>query len=87
MNVSIERYKRDIVDKIANSGLSEPLKSAVLAKIDCIIYRGHSVLCIWVPRQDEYASVSDVVFVREGSSTKEVKGAKALQSVFQRFKD
>jgi hypothetical protein len=85
MKMSIERYKRYIVDKIANSGLSEPLKSAVLARIDCIICRGHSVLCIWVPHQDACANVSDVVFVREGSSTKEIKGAKALQSVFQRF--
>jgi predicted HTH transcriptional regulator len=85
LNVSVEKYKRDIVDKIANSGLSEPLRSAVLARIDCITYRGHSVLCIWVPSQDGYASVSDLVFVREGSSTKEVKGASALQSVFQRF--
>ena len=33
MKSSIERYKREIVDKIANSGLSEPLKSAVLAWI------------------------------------------------------
>jgi hypothetical protein len=86
MKSSIEKYKRTIVDQIAKSGLSEPLKSAVLARIDCITYRGHSVICIWVPHQEGYASVSDAVFVREGSSTKEAKGAKALQSVFQRFK-
>jgi hypothetical protein len=85
MKSSIEKYKRNIVDKIAKSGLSEPVRSAVLAKIDCIVYRGHSVVCIWVPPQKGYSSVSDVVFIREGSSTKEVKGARALQAVFQRF--
>ena len=83
---SIEKFKREIVDKIANSELSDPLKSAVLAKIDCIVYRGHSVVCIWVPAQEKYSGVADTVFVREGSSTKEVKGAKALQAVFERFK-
>lgn len=86
LNSSVEKYKRRLVDHIAKSGLSEPLKSDVLTRIDCIVYRGHSVICIWVPVQAEYSSLSDVVFVREGSATKELKGAKALEAVFKRFK-
>jgi hypothetical protein len=82
----LDKYKRLIVDGIAGSGLSEPLKSDVLSKIDVITYRGHSVVCIWVPPQNEYSSVSDVLFVREGSSTKEIRGAKAMQAIFKRFK-
>ncbi len=87
LNSSVERYKRRFVDFIANSHLSEPLKSAVLSKIDCVVYRGHSVVSIWVPSQRGYSSIDDIVYIREGSSTKEAKGAKALQAVFQRFKD
>ena len=84
-SLSVEQYKRKIVDAISNSELSNPLKESVLAKIDCIVYRGHSVICIWVPAQKAYSSISDTVFIREGSSTKEVKGARALKAVFQRF--
>ncbi len=85
LNSSLEMYKRKIVDYISSSGLSEPVRSAVLSKIDCIVYRGHSVICIWVPGQKEYSSINDRVFIREGSSTKEAKGARALNAVFQRF--
>ena len=83
--ITLEQYKRRIVEHIASSGLSEPLKSAVLSKIDCITYRGHSVICMWVPMQKSYSSVNDRVFIREGSSTKEAVGASALHAIFQRF--
>jgi hypothetical protein len=85
MKLSVDQYKRRIVDAISKSELSNPLKGAILARIDCIAYRGHSVICIWVPAQKTYSSVADTVFVREGSSTKQVHGHKALKAVFQRF--
>lgn len=87
LNRPLDKYKRQIVDAIAGSALSEPLKADVLSKIDVVTYRGHSVLCLWVPAQTEYSSVADAVYVREGSSTKEVRGAKAMQAVFKRFRN
>lgn len=86
LKTTLEEYKRKIVDHISSSDLSEPLKSAILSKIDCVVYRGHSVICLWVSAQKEYSSVADRVYIREGSSTKEAKGAKALKSLFERFK-
>jgi hypothetical protein len=83
--VSLETYKRKIVDHIGSSGLSNPLKADILAKIDCIAYRGQSVICIWIPPQKSLSNVSDRVFVRQGSSTKEATGAAAITAVFQRF--
>jgi hypothetical protein len=83
---TLEKYKKRIVDHIANSALSDELKASVLSRIDCITYRGKSVVCIWIPSQRQYSSVGDTVFVRSGSSTIEPKGARALNAVFERFK-
>jgi hypothetical protein len=85
LNVDLERYKRQIVDHIRASGLSDPLRSTVLSTIDCIEYRGLSVVCIWIPQQRAVSDVSDVVFVREGSSTQQIEGFRASQAVIQRF--
>lgn len=85
LNLSLEAYKRLVVDAFANSGLSEPLKSAVLGTIDCIDYRGASVLCIWIPSQSSISDVDDIVYVREGSSTKRVDGLRKIQAVAARF--
>jgi len=85
LNVDLERYKRQIVDYIRASGLSEPLRSTVLSTIDCIEYRGLSVVCIWIPQQRAVSDVGDVVFVREGSSTQQIEGFRASQAVIQRF--
>ena len=85
LKTNIDKYKRKVVDYIAGSKLSDPLKSGVLAKIDCVVYRGCSVICLWVPPQRSYSTVDDVIFTREGASTKEVKGAKQSKAVFERF--
>ncbi len=85
LGLDLEGYMERVVKHIASSGLSEPLRAAVLAKCDCITYRGRSVVCLWVPGQGQYSTVSDRVFVREGSSTVEVTGASAIAAVFERF--
>jgi predicted HTH transcriptional regulator len=85
LNISLEAYKRKIVDAFVNSGLSEPLKGAVLGTIDCIDYRGASVVCIWIPCQNAVSDVDDIVYVREGSSTKRVEGLRATNAVSARF--
>ena len=85
LKIDLEGYKRKIIDVLSNSALSEPLKTAVLGTVDCIDYRGMSVITIWVPSQKAVSDVSDIVFVREGSSVKRVEGFKASQSVAARF--
>jgi len=85
LDVNLEKYKRQIVDHIRSSGLSEPLRSTVLSTIDCIEYRGLSVICIWIPQQRTVSHVGDVVFVRQGSSTIRIEGFTASQAVIQRF--
>jgi hypothetical protein len=81
----LEAYKRRVVNHFAQSQLSEPLRSTVLGTIDCIDYRGHSVLCIWIPPQREVSDVTDIVYVRHGSSTQRVDGFRASQAVAARF--
>jgi hypothetical protein len=85
LKVNLEAYKRRIVDSFASSKLSEPLKSAVLGTIDCIDYRGLSVICLWIPAQRSVSDVEDLVFTREGSSTKRVDGLRAIQAITGRF--
>ena len=85
LGISLEAYKRRVVDHFAHSALSEPLKTALLGTIDCIDYRGHSVLCIWVPSQRRVSDVGDIVFARHGSSTNRVVGLRAVEAVTARF--
>jgi hypothetical protein len=85
LKLNLEAYKRRVVDHFASSKLSEPLKSAVLGTIDCIDYRGLSVVCIWVPAQKRVSDVGDLVFTRQGSSTVRVDGLRAIQAVTSRF--
>ncbi|HEX4965121.1 MAG TPA: DUF262 domain-containing protein [Thermoanaerobaculia bacterium] len=85
LGVSLDTYHRDIVRHIGNSKLSEPLKTSILSKIDCIVYRGMSVICIWVDSQKVLSDVGDVVYARRGSETVKVEGLKqtrALMAVF-----
>ena len=85
LRYNLEQYKRHIVSHISSSTLSEPLKTAVLSSIDCIDYRGLSVICIWIPSQSSVSHVDDAVYVREGSETKKVEGIKHTQAVMSLF--
>jgi len=81
----IEQYKRKVVSHISSSGLSDPLKTAVLANIDCIDYRGLSVMCIWIPSQMAVSHFDDNVYVRQGSNTIKVTGLTKTQAVMALF--
>jgi hypothetical protein len=85
LRLDLDKYKHKIVSYIAHSGLTQDLKAAVLANIDCVNYRGFSVMALWVPPQRTVSAVDDVVFVREGSSTKRVDGFARTQAVIARF--
>jgi hypothetical protein len=82
---SLEDYKQSVVRHFSNAHLSEPLRSSVLSTVDCIDYRGRSVLCIWVPPQRQVSLVRERVFVREGSNTIEVASFTTGQAVASRF--
>jgi hypothetical protein len=85
LKINLEAYKRRIVDHFASSKLSDPLKTAVLGTIDCIDYRGHSVVCLWIPAQQSVSDIADMVYTRQGSSTKRVEGLRPIQAVSARF--
>jgi hypothetical protein len=85
LGISVEAYHRDIVRHIQNSKLSEPLKTAVLSSIDCTVYRGMSVVCIWIRAQNAPSDVGDVLFVRRGSDTVKVDGLKQTRAVMALF--
>lgn len=74
LDLSMDRYLRIIEDKIANSILSEPLKTQLRTGIDLINYKGRSVVRIRVPRQTDASFLGDDCFFRAGSSTIRASG-------------
>ena len=62
-------YIRIWKDEIINSGLSEPLKGAILTSIKYNPYYGLGVLVIEIPPQKEISMYNKVVYRREGEST------------------
>ena len=73
-----EHYLELILLFVRKSELSEPLKSHVLSQVDCVEYKGKSVVRIRVPAQKAVSFVGESAFVREGSSTVEATGKKLL---------
>jgi len=82
----LEDYVGILINAIKKSELTPTLKTQVLAKIDTINYKGHSVIRINVPPQKEVSFVGDKAFIREDSSTVEAKGPKllAVSQLFQK---
>jgi hypothetical protein len=85
LGISVEHYVRRIVAHVDQSKLSEPLKTAVCSSVDTIVYRGHSVVCLWVPAQKKPSDVGDQLFVRIGSETRKVDGLKQTKAVMGLF--
>jgi hypothetical protein len=73
-----ESYVARILSFIRNSDLSDVLKHQVLAQVDCVDYKGLSVVRIRIPAQREISFLGDVAYTRESSSTVEAKGKKLL---------
>ena len=85
LGITLENYHRDIVRHIGNSKLSEPLKTSILSNIDCIVYRGMSIICIWVGTQRALSDVGDDVYARKGSDTVKVVGLKQIRALMAVF--
>lgn len=83
---TLEDYVGILINTIKKSELTTTLKTHVLAKIDTINYKGHSVIRINVPPQKEISFVGEKAFIREDSSTVEAKGPKliAVSQLFQK---
>ena len=81
---TLEAYFQRFKDAIANSELSEPVKSGVLASLSFNDYFGLGVLVLNVPVQSDVSTVGERVYIREGDATVEVSG-KALLDVAKRF--
>lgn len=85
LGINVEGYMRKIVEIIRNSDLSQPLKTQVLGSIDCVEYKGLSILRIAIHRQASVSFLGKQCFTREGSETKEVSGPDIL-GVQEKFK-
>lgn len=85
LGITVEQYVREIVSHIAKSKLSEPLRTSVCATVDAIVYRGMSVVCLWIPAQKSPSDVGDQLFIRVGSETKRVDGLKQTRAVMALF--
>jgi hypothetical protein len=89
LGIDLDAYVTRIAQAISKSGLSEPLKTSVLTRLDCVDYRGLSILTIWVPTQNSFSTLDDEIYVRKGSSTEKPKGVTAMnavQSLFEKRK-
>jgi hypothetical protein len=86
LKIKMEDYIQKIIGAIRSSALSEPLKTQVLARIDVVNYRGHTVVRLMVPAQVEVAFVGNDCFVRQNSGTVKVegKGLLALNALFKK---
>jgi uncharacterized protein with ParB-like and HNH nuclease domain len=78
LNKTVEKYVEILINKIRDSGLTDPLKTQVLMKFDTICYKGLSVIRIHIPPQDDISFIGDKAFTREHSSTIEAQGPKLL---------
>lgn len=74
LNLPLDKYMRRVEDGIAQSKLSDPLKTNVLASLDLISYKGFDVIRIRVPRQAQPTFLGEECFLRVGSSTKKATG-------------
>ena len=75
-----------IRDAIAGSGLSENLRSSVLATIDFNSYYGLGVIVIAVRPQEEMSYLNDDVYYRSGDQTLKAQTAKEVGMVAARFR-
>ena len=85
LDESPESYFTRWRDAIANSDLSEPLRSDVLSNIDYNDYFGYGVIILSVPAQKELSYVGEDVYWREGDRTVRAEGNKKIAELTKRF--
>lgn len=78
LSVNQEQYLEKIMAFMRTSDLSLPLKNQVLSQIDCVEFKGLSVIRIRIPKQKAVSFLGDTAYIRENSSTIEATGKKLL---------
>lgn len=84
LGLGLDGYVMKIKDKIASSGLSEPLRHDTLSKLDCFVYHNLDVLRIVVPGQSTMSFLGNECYDRHGSSTVKV-AIQSIQHIGRRF--
>jgi uncharacterized protein with ParB-like and HNH nuclease domain len=86
LGVSVEQYIETFINFIRNSDLSEPLKTEITAgNIDHFSYKHLYVIKITIPSQKDVSYVDGKVFIRDNSSTIELKTNPEIVSLTKRF--
>ncbi|NKS86283.1 DUF262 domain-containing protein [Rhodococcus hoagii] len=83
--MSLDRYVQRLVSKLSKSGLSEPLLSQTLSRVDTIEYKGRSVVRIEVPGQSDVSDCNGRIYVRRTSSTVELNDPKEILALGRTF--
>lgn len=78
LTLSAERYYQMWRDEIENAGLSQPLKSDVLAGLDLCELKGLHILLISIPSQRSVSFLNGKVFTRDGDQTVEASPEKIV---------
>lgn len=86
LGITKEQYFTLWRDGVANSDLSDPLKSDVLSSMDYNEYFGHGLIVLTVPAQSELSFVGEKLYWRNGDQTEEVTIPKHIAAITGRFK-
>jgi hypothetical protein len=82
--LGLDGYVMKIKNKIASSGLSQPLRDDTLSKLDCFVYHNLDVLRIVVPGQRAMSFLGEQCYDRHLSSTVKVP-IQSIQHIARRF--
>ena len=85
MSITMEQYYQLIKSSIANSELSEPLRSSVAAAVDFNSYFGLGVVVISIRPQGKMSYFGEDVYFRSGDETRKAATAKEIGAVAERF--
>lgn len=84
--MSLDDYMRRFVAHLSQQRISEPLLTQILSGIDTIEYKGHSVIRVLIPGQNDVSYYDGRVFIRRGSSTEEVNDMPQVASIVKSFR-
>jgi hypothetical protein len=86
LGISLEEYVEDFMNSVRNSELSDTLRREITSgNIDPFPYKDLFVIKITVPPQKELSYFNRKVFVRDGSSTIELKETPDIVTLSRRF--
>lgn len=84
LDMSLAEYIEMFVDHVRNSTLSAHTMQSVLSSIHPVFCEDFCLLEIHVPRQHKPSYVGELCFIRQGASTRKIKGP-GIENVVKRF--